>query len=248
MTHLANTALIKPEQTAIGEVLPASYVELERIYQKVIASRAKSIALFSLNSGEGVSTIVDALARRSAATGKQSLIVDFNLQQPRMIPSDIDSCWNQGNAPAPVPTSVDGVDMIPVPGDRASLLALKEPAVLEKFLKHCERQYQQIFIDVSPACAENQGNLSPSTMITSCDAAILVVGTGKSTQPQLTKVMAQLSQLDARLIGVVMNDQQNPLLRNELLRELDRISRIFPAITAWARRKILKSQLLSIKV
>lgn len=62
--------------------IPIQYLELESLYAATVARGIRSLAVTSSEGGEGVSSICDALARRSEADGLRTLLVDLNLYHP----------------------------------------------------------------------------------------------------------------------------------------------------------------------
>ena len=59
-------------------------VELERVYNQMQKSNEKSFAVCSAEAREGVSSMTLVLAKRAAADGKKTLLVDFNIVHPEL--------------------------------------------------------------------------------------------------------------------------------------------------------------------
>ncbi len=230
-------------------LLPTTYQELERVYLRLTEARASSIAVTSVQPHEGVSLLVDAIARRAAYAGKRVLIVDLNLFHPRPLPvPDSQARWCKGEPPQPINTAVEGVDLVPVPDDKKSQILVREVGHLEGLMEQWCGDYDQLLLDTSPISRNNHGNIPATRVLQAASASVLTLAAGVTTLPQLRAAMAELEAADVRLLGTVLNDRYNPCLRDELLREVARISSMFPRISAWLSGKISASQLLSIQV
>ena len=57
-----------------------------------------------------------------------------------------------------------------------------------------------------------------------------------------------VSRLHARLLGVVMNDRDNPSLLAELDRETYRLARRLPRLMAWLRARLHHATLLTVRI
>ena len=58
----------------------------------------------------------------------------------------------------------------------------------------------------------------------------------------------KLSNAGSQLLGCVFNDRDNPPLKHELLREIQRIRPRFSGITDWFEKRIRRNRLLSLEV
>ena len=56
--------------------------EIDTVYSKLLTENKRSIAVISATSGEGVTSMVLALARRILLSGQSVLVVDFNSHKP----------------------------------------------------------------------------------------------------------------------------------------------------------------------
>lgn len=67
-------------------MLHSNYLELEEIYDATFGSGLKSIAISSINTGEGSSLVAVALSQRALLAGKSVLVVDMNSYRPNFKP------------------------------------------------------------------------------------------------------------------------------------------------------------------
>ncbi|MGY5453086.1 hypothetical protein ACVFI8_19415 [Agarivorans sp. MS3-6] len=229
--------------------LPSNYQELERVYQRLPVAQSSCIGVSSAQPEEGVSTLVDAIARRAAAANRRVLVVDFNLHHPRQFDIPLfDLGWDRGKVQGVIKDPHTGIDYLPSPNDKASLLSLKEPGVIEQWVERWKESYQLVLVDTSAVNQNNGGNISAQRALSSCDASIITMMAGLTSRPAFESAIADLRTDDVRLIGVVMNDRFNPSLKSELLRETSRITVLFPRFKRYVQRILINSQLLSIRV
>ncbi|MCM2679546.1 tyrosine-protein kinase family protein [Echinimonas agarilytica] len=252
-------------------IFPSNYQELERIYQRLQLSSSSCIAVTSAMPGEGVSLLVDALANRALKAHKKVLVVDFNLFHPRDV-APVQSGseehilqWRKGvphsantNRKAQLGCSDKLTDssvlepkgqmtIMPTPMDKESIVALREPGALEACIQQWKKDYQLIIFDCAAVNLNNRGNLPASRVVAASDGVIMCYMAGITAAIHLRQAHEELQREEALLLGVVINDQYNPLLKQELLRKLRKWSAKLPRLNAWLHRKIQNSQLLSIR-
>lgn len=229
--------------------LPSTYQELERVYQRLPVKQHSCIGVSASQPEEGVSTLVDAIARRAAGAGRSVLVVDFNLHHPRHFDVPVfDLGWDRGKVLGVIKDQQSGVDYLPVPMDKVSLVQLREPGAIEQWVEQWKESYQLVLFDTSAINQTNSGNLHAARALSACDASIITMMAGVTSRPAFETAINDLSHEDIRLLGVVMNDRFNPSLKNELLRETSRITDMFPRFKGYLHRILVNSQLLSIRI
>ncbi|MBW8192476.1 hypothetical protein K0504_15665 [Neiella marina] len=225
--------------------LPITYQEVERVYQRLLLNGVRCLAVSSAQPGEGVSLMVDALAKRAASVGKRVLIVDFNLFHPRIGADNWQ--WRHGQPPESRIGTHDAVHCLPAPIDAATRLNLKEPGQLEALVKEWAEQYDLVLFDCAAQQLNNQSNLPPARVMAAADGVVLCYMAGVTASCQLKTCCQQLSQDGVNILGVVINDRFNPPLKLELIRNLQKLSKYWPKLTTWLATKVTDSQLLSLR-
>ncbi|WP_026973371.1 tyrosine-protein kinase family protein [Aliagarivorans marinus] len=227
--------------------LPEDYQELEAVYQRLPLAQASCIGVSATRSGEGVSTLVDALARRAQLAGHRVLVVDLNLHRPRVQHSLIGcSGWQQGEPE--INRSAAGLDYLPPPADRTSLIKLKEPGYLEKWIEQWKQSYQLVLLDCSSLTRANAGNLPALRALVAADQTLLCYLAGRTPGNELRDCLEDLNRTDAVVLGLVVNDRFNPSLRSELMRQGAKVSRFFPKPFRKMGMGLLQSKWLSIRI
>jgi len=234
--------------------IPAHYIELEHIYAATLARDIKSLAVVSTSPGEGVSSIIISLAKRNVLAGRKTLVVDFNIYNPALSAltkhNSNDNLIDALPSPTSLPqiSSSDELAINSVPVERKLVLGLREPGVLQDHIQDWLKDYDNVLIDTSPMSLTNGANLPPEYIASACDGTLLAVLAGKTTNTALGNTINQLNKVQALLIGTVINDQYNPSLKNELLREVRRIEKRFPVIATKLQNWIKSLKFLALEV
>ncbi len=137
-----------------------------------------------------------------------------------------------------------GIKVIPIPSDDNNQVRFREHAMLNRMIGHWLEQYDCIIFDTSPLCLVNQKNIPAQHVATCCDAAVVVVKSGKTQAHQLKEAMSILQTVQVNLAGTIMNDYNNPLLGVELIRQSEKLKSKLPRLSNWLVKKIKKSAFL----
>jgi len=234
--------------------IPDHYLELESIYAATLARGVRSLAVASASPGEGVTSLVAALAHRNLHAGRSTLIVDFNLFRP-----GVQRYFGIGTTPPhqgalPAPCNVDHdrsparlAVLSPQPS-RSSLLQLREPGTIEQLIDDWKEEFDSILIDTSAINAVNGANLPGERAAAACDGTLLLILSGTTTETMAAAAAKKLTDAGALLLGAVLNDRDQPSLLQELIREIDRLRPLLPRLAGWLRRKLLGMPLLRLEV
>ncbi len=232
--------------------IPSSNVEIERIYAQLFNNEKCAISITSANTNEGVSSIAFSLAQRNLLAGKSTLLVDLNLHHPSLHQLlDIENPdSSSGLLPTPhlVSTAKNRSVLtgITAPRSRSSILKLRKPGILEECIEYWQSQFDNIIIDCSPINRINANNIPAERVAAACNGCILVVLASKTNESMLLEAARTLQSNNAILLGCIYNDRDNPPLKDELLREIDRLPKIFNPISNKFRSWISENKLLSL--
>ena len=82
-----------------------------------------------------------------------------------------------------------------------------------------------------------------------CDAVVVVCRTYAVTQSEVEAAVKSLADNEAKIAGLVMNDQNAPTVGQELLREFERISWMLPkGIQGFIEQKIANIKVINTKL
>lgn len=216
---------------------------LETIYARILRLELKHITLCSSNRRSGNSTIALALAKRAAQSGKRVLLIELNVYSPcihRWLNLDrtewlpLTGHWEH----AAQPTHQPGLLFLPSPEKSSHCVEFRDQETLKLFFESCEQRFDLIICDSAPLLMNScefddalnftKDVIPIDTLCAASKATLLTVITGRTTETQVNDCREILKQSGAFLVGVIMNDQFAPDLKQELIRETRRLDRLFP--------------------
>lgn len=176
-----------------------------------IDKNIRSIIITSAEPAEGKSTIAANLAIVFAQDGKKVLLIDADMRKPTMhYTFQIKNIRGLSNVlsqqtkfeAAVKQIAVDGVDLLTcgtLPPNPAELLGAKS---LESFIAHAYEVYDLLIFDAPPILSFADGSL----LANKCDAALLVVNSGKTEREKAIKAKELIESSNCRLLGAVLNN------------------------------------------
>lgn len=233
--------------------IPPQNSEIEQIYQNIWHSGYRSVVFTSPNSGEGVSTLIQAVAHRFLLSGHRTLVVDLNLYRPslqQLLPNlelpDINNLLSKPTLVCHLDEKVPVLGVI-APTDRGSILKLRQPGTINTYIEQWQRDFDLIIFDATPVNRINSQNIPADTIAAACDACYLVVKTGSTLQTMVVDAVQRLKKAGANMAGCILNDMNNPSLRSELLRECQRLKPISTGLFNFFHNWVARNQYLSIE-
>lgn len=230
--------------------IPIHYSEIEELYGRTVAAGYQSIAITAAKPGEGTSTIAYALARRTAAAGKKTLLVDFNMAAPSVGSrlALVSKTWQPGSecaTDAVYPLGSTGLYALPAPSCINNAWAFREVAQLSGQIASWHEEYEVIIADTSSLTQRNRGNIPPEVVCAACSGTVLTVLAGKTREAAVIEARDRLDRAGVRILGGVMNDMKAPGLASELMRETRRLDRVVPKVMRKLRGMIQRSSILN---
>lgn len=173
--------------------------------------KLKSLLVTSAVQAEGKSTIAANITYLLAEEGQRVLFIDADLRKPTVHytyqlkntiglslvlsnQSDLESCIQKSD--------IDNLDILtsgPIPPNPSELLGSKR---FETMLAEAESLYDWIIFDTSPLLAVTDTQLLANRV----DGTIVVVNIEETSKKMTKKAMGLLRNVDAKIIGVVMNN------------------------------------------
>jgi receptor protein-tyrosine kinase len=170
----------------------------------------RAVAITSAVPNEGKTTTSINLAITMAQAGKRVVLVETDLRRPRAsgylgIESQVgltDVLAGQTKLEdVLLPWNRDLITVVPsgrTPPNPSELLSSQQFAEVIEQLKI---DFDQVIIDTTPLLAVTDGAIVSNV----ADGAVMVIRFGKTTREQLATSIDALQQVDARLLGTVMN-------------------------------------------
>jgi capsular exopolysaccharide synthesis family protein len=171
----------------------------------------KVLMVTSAGPGEGKSTTIANLAVAYAQSDKKVLLIDADLRKPTIHHTFIvTNRWgltnlltNQAVIEEVIrSSSIPNLDILtsgPIPPNPSEILSSKR---MNTLLEELKKRYDIILVDSPPAIAVTDAQI----LATRCDGVILVVDSGKVKREIAMKAKANLEHVQARLLGVVLNN------------------------------------------
>jgi capsular exopolysaccharide synthesis family protein len=176
----------------------------------ILGKKDRVIQITSPNVGDGKTTLASNLAVSLARSGHQVLLMDADLRRPRIHElfgrsSQIGlTSVVRGDAAleeAVQPSGIPGLSILasgPLPVDPADLLTTRH---FQELLDAVREQYEFVLIDSSALLVATDARVVAAR----ADAVLLTVRFAKNGRPQLQRSREILEQLEANLLGAVVN-------------------------------------------
>ena len=179
----------------------------------------KVLAITSAASGEGKTTVASNFAMALAQTGRQVLLVDGNLRQPRLhevfgVPNS-EGLGELLDVPVSrlryrvgdqcLATDVEGLSVLPAGAGGAAVVdRLYSPRVPHLF--DCLReQFDAVVIDTAPLAS-----LESRALARAADGVIMVIGARHTSHEAAEAALRRLSGDGTNVLGTVLNDCGTP--------------------------------------
>lgn len=227
--------------------------EFELLYYNITSNRKMpiSIAMTGVHSQSGTSCLSYALARRMAASGHETLLIDFNLRNPDLSNqfSSKQTKWNPSDFSdaAHIETlGTTGLSIMAAPNDNAALWPFREKKLLSSMLEKLKNQYDCIILDIPSILANGEEHNIPSELVCAVsDITLISLMAGKASENDIIRAQSVLKKSGAKIHGIMMNDQFTPSLKDEICREIDRVNKFFPKLCKKIKEKVQNSVFLS---
>jgi succinoglycan biosynthesis transport protein ExoP len=181
-----------------------------------VERRCRSLLVTSAAPGEGKTTTAANLAAAHAEQGKRTLLIDGDLRRPSVhrnfnLPSVAglsnvllqEFAWKEAVIAV---ESIPGLDVLPAgpPSRKASDLVGRG---LAELLEEASSEYDLVILDAPPLL----GFAEPLQMAAAVDGVIVVARAGGTSRKAVASVLATLSRLRAKVLGIVLNEVHKEL-------------------------------------
>ncbi|MGF1762271.1 tyrosine-protein kinase family protein [Aliivibrio kagoshimensis] len=227
------------------------YQEMAQIYFQMCRQNIRSMAVMSTSEGEGCSTLLAALAQRNLLNGRSTLIVDLNLYHPSIEPIlAVDTIVNdketQQISLVNMKHSSSVFTSISISDSQNKLM--KCSGSLQSQIELWLTKFDTVLIDAGAINQFNQQNLPAEQIAAACDSSILVVLAGTTTEEMLQSAINRLNETKVSLLGVVINDKDNPKLIDELCRKIRQLEKFAPTLISRICTKLKAIHLFNVEV
>lgn len=227
------------------------YQEMSQIYFQMCSQNIRSLSVMSTAEHEGCSTLLAALAQRNLLNGRSTLIVDLNLYHPsieKIMPIETiegDDITHEISL-ANMKHSSSIFTSVSISESQNKLM--KCSGSLQSQIDLWLTKFDTVLIDAGAINQFNQQNLPAEQIATACDSAILVVLAGTTTEEMLQSAINRLDETAVSLLGVIINDKNNPKLIDELCRKIRQLEKFAPTLVNRICEKLKAVHLFNIEV
>ena len=241
------SVILKPNMNAV-----------EITWRALTNIKARSVSIVSAEGGEGNSLVANAIARRAViAFGKPVLLVDLSdvtpppmltdeNHQEREVESDDFYLTDQHQDDGIVRDMATRVGILSRP-DRSDPV-WREPALLRARVDEWLKDWAFVVFDTAPLLTREAEAVPPTGVASSSDACIMVTLAGVTPVNRIAEAKSILERSEARLIGALLNDRENPPLLSELERETFRLQKFFPNQMTKFRNWMRHSSILGVTI
>ncbi|MCP8967845.1 CpsD/CapB family tyrosine-protein kinase [Ectobacillus sp. SYSU M60031] len=210
---------VQGERQLIAQTAPKSPVTEQyrnirtNIQFAAVGASLRSVVVTSANPAEGKTTTTANLAVVFAQQGQRVLLVDADLRKPALhtvlkeknLQGLTSVLAGQKTLQACIrKTAADNLSFLPsgpVPPNPAEMLGSPK---MKDILQELQEKFDLIIFDTPPALAVTDAQVLANI----CDGSILVVRSGQTDRESAQKATALLQSTSARLLGGILNDQE----------------------------------------
>ena len=171
----------------------------------------RTLLITSVGAKEGKTLTSVNMAAAMAQAGQKVLMLDCDMRKPRIHKifknnnerglSNIlvgEGDWDKFILPTPIP-NLEYIPSGPIPPNPSELLGADR---MQGLIEEIKERYDRIIIDSSPVGAVTD----PVILSRLVEGVILVIKVGKTSRDLLTNTLARLKDVQARILGAVLND------------------------------------------
>lgn len=218
--------------------------EIERLTFATFERGMRVVGVTSPQAKSGVSSVCRRLCEVMAKSGGRTLLVDLSGSTEE---STGVAAWRPGTGGAgqSIRTDAAGYDRLVAAFDQETRYLFNSIDRLRRVFAEDLAHYDAIVLDMPSLPATGTSRLNGAPAAAACDGVLMVCLSGDVSREQLNAAVDALANVEAKLLGMVLNDMTNPTLGAELAREARRVRRYLPRLSGWLERKALASALLN---
>ena len=217
---------------------------MERIVFATLKRDKRVIGITSPQAGSGVSSVCAQLATITSLTGMRTLLLDMTGRAEAAVPASV---WQPGlgNAGQSITRDPAGFDRLTARFDTEHRFAFNNIERLRQAFTEDLAAYEAIIVDIPAVPTVDVSHINGAATAAACDGTLLLCMSGRVSRPEVMAAQDALANTQVSLLGVVLNEMQNPTLGSELAREARKLRRYAPGVAGWLERTALKSGLLN---
>jgi Mrp family chromosome partitioning ATPase len=223
---------------------------IQALHYQLLSEKTKSIAVVGVTREVGTTSISYALARRFAASGTKTVLIDLD-RVGHAISSQL-ACIREDWTPETTglsklvkPMGRTGLSVLSAPSSKLLHWSFKERLIIESMLRDLGNDYDMIVIDAGAVINDQERSIPTEVIAAAADVCVPVILSGKTNEIHIAKSQKILEGQGSNLPGYVMNDYKNPPLSEELERTVKRFEKWSPKLIGWTAQAIKNKVFLS---
>lgn len=217
----------------------------QRAYSATVGRGATAIAVTGTSVDARSSQFARAIAAAGANFGRRVLLLNATTFMSGT--GDFEACECEADVESVARLATresERLSVLEVPKGTRLHAMLNDSRHLSKALSGWTGMYDAIVIDCPAYGAVSPPIYTPLTA-SAVDAVLLVGMPGTLPSQEFEAVCQWLGESGAELSALVLNDQANPTLGQEIIREARRLKRLWPGFTDFVTRQVGKYPLLN---
>jgi Mrp family chromosome partitioning ATPase len=217
---------------------------MERIVFAMTQRDHRVVGISSPQPASGVSSVCERLAAITALTGMRTVLVDMTSRAEDVIPASV---WRPGlgNAGQSITHDADGFDRLTARFTKQDRFKFNNVEHLRQAFAEDLAAYETVIVDTAPVPTSDLEQINGAAALAACDGAILLCMSGRVSRAEVLAAQEAMVNTQVSLLGMVLNEMENPTVGAELAREARRLRRYAPGLSHWLERKALSSALLN---
>lgn len=217
---------------------------MERIVFAMTQRDKRVVGITSPQAASGVTSVCERLAGITSLTGMRTLLLDMTSRADDIIP---ESVWRpgMGNAGQSITRDSAGFDRLTARFTKQDRFKFNNVENLRQAFAEDLAAYDTVIVDAAPVPTHDLDQINGAAAVAACDGAILLCMSGRVSRAELVAAQEAMVNTQVSLLGMVLNEMQNPTVGAEIAREARKLRRYAPGFSGWLERKALGSALLN---
>ena len=204
---------------------PAS-PQIENLFLSTLGTGIRALCVTGCSPDSGVTSIATCLATRAAMTERRTLLLDIS-QDICEVDTDCAPPVAKANPSVRSLTNALTYEKKTLSISRDRLFHYRDKTKLGAYIADQLRHFDVLIIDAAPSCDMPAKAVPGMIAAGASEATVVVAPGGRATANELGHTMKALTTVGATVIGLIVNNRDNPDPRQEIRRTTNRIRQVF---------------------
>ena len=205
--------------------------EIEKLFYATFGNGQRVACVTGFAACAGVSTLADCLARRAALTEQRTLLLNLSEDMIEGNNAIGDGAPHATDRMAPAGRNSLDFDRLTLQVNSDALFYYRDKSKLRAYIDDHLNHYDLIVVDAAPCRDLEAKALSGVISAAASDCVVVVALGGSTSDADIKGAMAALAAVNAAVVGLIVNNRDNPRLSTDMARAARRLNRFFPALS-----------------